>query len=330
MSALSWFPWRYAARKLLLAIPLLWGVVTLLFFLIELSPGDVADQFFNADTPPEVREMIVAKYGLDKSAFTRYILMLANVATLDFGRSLTSEVPVYDLIADRLPNTLLLSGTTILVIFPIGILLGTLQAVNQGKALDGAASVGSLFFYSMPRFWLAMMLQLLLTYWVLWLPSSGMYDPYLEYSDPTTWEILYDRAQHLVLPGLAMGMASAAGVARYMRSSLLEVIRQDYIRTARAKGVPEYKVIGRHALRNALLPIITLFGLYLPFMFSGSVLIEYIFAWPGMGRLIVDAIFKQDTPVIIGCFFAFTLIVVAGNLIADILYAVVDPRIRYS
>jgi peptide/nickel transport system permease protein len=152
----------------------------------------------------------------------------------------------------------------------------------------------------------------------------------VEHDFMTVPEKLVDRLQHLILPGVALGVASAAGTARYMRSSMLEVIRQDYVRTARAKGLSERKVVFKHALRNALLPIVTLLGLSLPFLFSGSVLIEIIFAWPGMGRVIVGAIFAQDTPLIIACFFVFTMVVVLGNLVADLLYSLVDPRIRLS
>ncbi|MBW1879581.1 MAG: ABC transporter permease [Deltaproteobacteria bacterium] len=320
---------KYILRKLLLAIPLLWGVVTIIFFLIELSPGSVADHFFTPETTPEVREMIIAKYGLDQPAFFRYLLMLRNLAMLDFGHSMVQERPVFDMVMEALPNTLILSAVTLMIIFPTGILLGTVQGVRQGRPVDTGISIGSLFFYSMPSFWLALMLQLIFTmHWKL-LPTSGMYDM-VWYDSLGFGGQLWDRALHLVLPGLAMGLAAAAGTARYMRSSLLEVIRQDYIRTARAKGLPERVVIGKHALRNALLPIITLMGLSLPFLFSGSVLVETIFAWPGMGRLIVNAIFAQDTPTIVACFFVFTLVVVAGNLIADLMYAVIDPRIQYD
>lgn len=320
---------RYVLKKLLLAIPLLVGVITLIFILVELSPGDVASKFFTPETTPETRELIIQKYGLDKPAHVRYVKMLSRLATLDFGESMAQERPVFDIIMEALPNTLILSMLTLVVIFPTGVLLGTLQGVKQNSLGDTGISLASLFFYSMPSFWLALMLQLLFTmHWNI-LPTSGMYDAVMyDYMSPS--EQLWDRAMHLVLPGLAMGLASAAGTARYMRSSLLEVIRQDYVRTARAKGLSEAKVIGKHALRNALLPIITLMGLNLPFLFSGSVLIETIFAWPGMGRLIVTAIFTQDTPVITGCFFVFTLVVVVGNLLADLAYALVDPRIQYD
>jgi len=382
---------KYAVRKLLLAIPLVIGVVTLIFFLLEYAPGSVVDRYITPDMAPETRDMLMAQYGLDQPRITRYFLLLRNLVTLDFGVSMTKHQPVLHLILDALPNTILLSGVTLLVIFPVGIALGTLQAVRQGRAEDTTISVVSLFFYSMPGFWLALMLQLVFAYhlsnwlgdtlpdlfgvpcsqlrgavdsWCVAFPVDGMRSP-IAFSWPE-WEpippvikapilhLLYgpehavtlknataswnplppqhllDRGWRLVLPGVAMGVASAAGTARYMRSSLLEVIRQDYIRTARAKGLPERVVILKHAMRNALLPIVTLFGLSLPFLFSGSVLIEFIFSWPGMGRLIVLSIFDQDTPVIIACFVIFSLLVVAGNLIADLLYALVDPRISYD
>ncbi|MEZ4240883.1 MAG: ABC transporter permease [Myxococcota bacterium] len=338
--------WKYLLRKLVLVVPLVWSVVTLTFILVELSPGDISDKFFTPETPPEVREMIVEKYHLDDPAWVRYLAMLRNLATFDFGRSMAQERPVFDLIGDALPNTLLLSIVTLLVLYPVGILVGTLQAVRHNSAFDTSASVGMLVMFSMPAFWLALMLQLAAFYWagtltdavragalsksvadLLTLPSAGMVDAVM-YDYMTPAEQLFDRAKHLLMPGVALGIASAGSTARYMRSAVLEVIRQDYIRTARAKGLREPAVILRHAMRNALLPIITLLGLSVPALFSGTVLVEVIFAWPGMGRLIVDAIFTQDTPVIIACFYVSTLLVAAGNLLADVAYAWADPRIR--
>ncbi len=338
---------RYVVRKLLLAVPLVLCIVTLIFGLIELSPGDVSSKFVNEETPPELRELIIAKFRLDQPVHVRYLSMLWNLVRLDFGHSLALDRPVFDIIAEYLPNTIVLSLVTLLVAYPTGIVLGTIQAVRQNRPLDTGASVASLLLYSMPTFWLALMLQLLVgIYWAGWvqglagqgvvsmgtadlltLPLSGMKDP-IFYDDLSWGEKLVDRFEHLILPGFAMGFAAAAQSARYMRSSLLEVIRQDYIRTARAKGLPERVVVIKHGLRNALLPIVTLLGLSLPFLFSGSVLVEIVFSWPGMGRMIVTAIQQQDTPLIIACFFVFTVLVVIGNLVADILYAWVDPRIR--
>lgn len=319
----------YVGRKLLLMIPLLLGVVTLIFLLIELMPGDAADRFFTPETPPEVRQAIVAKWGLDKPAYIRYLVMVRNLASGDFGRSIFQERPVFDIVGDAFWNTLELSLVSLIIIQFVGIALGTVQAIRQYSALDTTSSIVSLALYSMPSFWLALMLQLIFSLHFHWLPSSGRTDPVM-YEYMTSGQRAWDHVRHLILPGVALGLASAAGIARYMRSSLLEVLRQDYVRTARAKGLSEGVVTVKHAMRNALLPIITILGLQLPFLVSGAVLVETIFAWPGMGRVIVDAIFTQDTPLIIGCFFIITVLVVLGNLMADILYAVVDPRIRYS
>ncbi len=340
---------KYIVKKVLLAIPLIFMVVTFIFFLLELSPGSVADKFFTPETPPEVRQMIIEKYALDSPSYVRYGAMLKNLAVFDFGRSMAQERPVVDIIKEALPNTIVLSVVTLFVIYPAGILIGTIQAVRHNSVVDTTASVGSLVFYSMPSFWLAMMLQLLVAfYWSGWiddlqragsisndvamylsLPFSGMKNA-VEYDFMTPFEQVVDRLKHLILPGIAMGVASAGGTARYMRSSLLEVIRQDYIRTARAKGLPERTVVFKHAMRNAMLPIVTLMGLSLPFLFSGAVLVETIFAWPGVGRMIVSAIYTQDTPVIIACFYVITLMVVAGNLLADLAYSWVDPRIKFD
>lgn len=316
----------YLLKKASLAPLLVWSVVTLIFVLLELSPGDVADKYFNPETPPEVRAMIAAKYHLDDPAWVRYLAMLRNLLTFDFGRSMAQDRPVFEIIWQALPNTVLLSGISLLVTYPTGVFVGTLQALRQNRPADTVASVATLLLYSMPEFWLAMMLQLAAARTGL-LPTSGMMDPVMyEYMTPS--EQLWDRALHLVLPGVAMGLTAAGATARYMRSSMLEVIRQDYVRTARAKGLREGAVIVRHAMRNALLPIITMMGLSMPALFSGTLIIETIFAWPGMGRTIVGAIYAQDTPLIIACFYVFTLLVVLGNLLADLACAWADPRIR--
>ena len=319
----------YIIRKVLLAIPLVLGVITLTFILVELSPGDASDRFFTPETPPEVRENVMHKWGLDQPAHVRYFKMMGNLLTGDFGRSIAQERPVFDIIKEALPNTLMLSAVDLCVVMIVGITLGILQAVRQYSALDTVLSVGSLFFYSMPEFWLALMLMLIFGVKLAILPISGMVDPIMhDMMSPSAQ--LWDRARHLILPGVALGVASSAAMARYMRSSLLEVIRQDYIRTAHAKGLRESVVILKHALRNALLPIITIIALSMPYLFSGSVVVEIIFAWPGMGRLIVSSIFTQDLPLIIACFFVYAILIVTANLIADVLYAVADPRIRYS
>ncbi len=319
----------YLTRRILLAIPLLLAVVTLLFILVELSPGNAADKYFTPETPPQVRELIEKKWGLDRPAGERYVLMMRNLLVGDFGRSITQERPVMDIIAQALPNTIVLGAVTLFMVFVVGVLVGTLQAVKRHSWIDNSLAGVTLFLYSMPEFWLALMLMLVFTLKVRWLPSSGMVDAVMHDRMPPLAQFK-DHVAHVILPGVALGVAYAGSVARYMRSSLLEVIGQDYVRTARAKGLPERIVVFRHALRNALIPIVTLMGLSLPGLFSGAVVVETIFAWPGMGRQIIGAIFTQDLPMMTACFFFFAILVVVGNLVADILYATVDPRIRFS
>lgn len=325
----------FLVRRLLAAIPLVLGIATIVFFLLSLAPGDAASFLVSPNITPEVLEQIRVNMGLDQPVYIRYLRWMSAMLRGDFGVSLTRNQPVLDIIAEILPNTLVLSLFAFLLAFAGGILIGILQAVRQNRPTDGVLSVVGLFFYSMPSFWLALMLILIFSLgarnlwgWPIWFPASGMTS--VDYPFMSPGEQLRDRAMHLILPSVSLALVLAAGIARYVRGSMLEVIRQDYIRTARSKGLSEFKVIFKHALRNGLIPVVTLFGLYLPFLFSGAVLIETVFAWPGMGRLVVDAIFQRDYPIVMAGTFIFAIMVVAGNLIADVLYALVDPRIRYE
>lgn len=270
--------------------------------------------------------------GLDRPVHVQYVRWLGSFLRGDFGYSFSQFRPVRDVVRDALPNTLLLSAVSLGLIFLIGCTVGTVQAVRKYSRLDGVLTFLTLFIYSIPGFWLGLMLVILFSSSAvpdgLRLPISGITD--IDYAFLTPWQKALDRLQHLVLPSVALGIASAAGVARYMRGSLLEVIGQDYIRTARAKGLSEARVILKHALRNGLIPIVSLFGLYLPLLFGGAVVIEVVFSWPGMGRLLYDAVIARDTPVVLAASFLFAALVLIGNLLADLLYAVVDPRIRYG
>ena len=325
----------FLLRRLFQAVPLILGIATLVFFLLSLAPGDAVSFLVSPNITPEALEQIRRNMGLDQPVHIRYLRWMGSMLTGDFGISLSRNEPVLDIILEILPNTLVLSLAAIVVAFAGGILIGVFQAVRQNRFADSALSVVGLFFYSMPSFWLALMLILVFSLgarnlwgWPIWFPASGMTS--VEYPFMSPGEQLRDRLAHLVLPALSLALVLAAGVARYMRASMLEVIRQDYVRTARSKGLSEFRVIARHALPNGLIPIVTLLGLYLPTFFSGAVLIETVFAWPGMGRLVVDAIFQRDYPVVMAGTFIFAVMVVAGNLIADMLYALVDPRIRYD
>ena len=321
---------RYALRRFLEAVPILFGIVTLIFLLLHMAPGDPATAYFNPNVSPEIIERMRENLGLDRPLHEQYVRWLRSFFTADFGYSFSQHRPVSDVLRDALPNTLYLSAVSLVLIFAFGCAVGTVQAVRQYSASDNILTFVSLFVYSMPGFWLGLMLILAFSSpampEALRLPISGVTSIDYEFMGPV--QQLIDRARHLVLPSFALGIASAAGVARYMRGSMLEVIGQDYIRTARAKGLSERRVIFKHAVRNALIPIVSLLGLYLPVLFGGSVVIEVVFSWPGMGRALYNAILARDYPVVMAASFLFGVLVVVANLLADLLYAVVDPRIR--
>jgi len=316
----------YILKRTLQAIPILLGASTLIFFLMHAAPGDPTSIYIRPDIDPVVIEQMRKNLGLDQPVHVQYVRWLSSFARGDFGFSFSQKRPIIDIIKDTLPNTLLLSSVALVIIFSVGVLVGTIQAVRQYSWVDNVATVGAFFFYSMPSFWFGLMLILLLSYKFQLLPASQMTSVNFEFLP--AGEQWVDRLKHLLMPALALGIGSAASVARYMRSGMLEQIRQDYVRTARAKGLSERVVVFKHAMRNALIPIITLLGLTLPFLVGGAVLIETIFAWPGMGRLIVTAIFQRDYPVVLAIAFVSSIMVILGSLIADILYSVVDPRVR--
>jgi peptide/nickel transport system permease protein len=324
----------FILRRLLGAIPLLLGIATLIFFVLNLAPGDPTAFMFNPNMPAEVLEQIRRNFGLDQPIHVRYVKWLLAFFQGDFGYSFAQSRPVADILKEAVPNTLMLTAGALFLMFLIGMAIGVLQAVKQYSLFDSSSSIIALFFYSMPSFWLALMLMLLFSLkahqwgWPIAFPPTGITSVDYEFLSATGK--VRDRLMHLVLPTVTLTLALAAGVARYTRGQMLEVVRQDYIRTARAKGLPERTVILKHALRNSLIPVITLIGLYLPLLFSGTVFIEMIFAWPGMGRVIVDAILQRDYPLVMATSFLFAVMTVLGNLLADVLYAVADPRIRYD
>jgi peptide/nickel transport system permease protein len=322
----------YLVRRLLGAIPLLLGILTIIFFIIHLAPGDPTARFFSPNVSPEVIEQMRHNLGLDQPLHVQYFKWMKSFLTGNFGYSFGQMRPIGEIMPEVLWNTLQLTLVSLVIIFVVGMLIGIVQAVRQYSVADNVLTVLALFFYSMPTFWFALMLSLIFALkasqwgWHFVLPSSGMSTVGMEYQGAGAQ--FRDRLMHLVLPATALGIGTAAGVARYMRGAMLEVIHQDFIRTARAKGLSERTVIFKHALRNALIPIITLVGLYLPFLLSGAVLVETIYAWPGMGSTVVAAIFQRDYPLVMATSFVIAVIVVLGNLLSDVLYAVVDPRIR--
>ncbi len=325
---------KYVLRRLLGAVPLVLGIATLVFLVLDLAPGDPTTFYFSPNVPPEVLDQLRINFGLDQPLHVRYVKWLGSFFTGDFGFSFGKGRPVADILLETLPNTLILTGCSLVLMFAIGVAVGVWQAIRQNSLADSALGAISLFFYSMPSFWLALMIMLVFSLkayqwgWPIAFPPTGMTS--VDYDFMSTGQRIIDRLMHLALPVTTLTLALAAGVSRYARAQMLEVVRQDYVRTARAKGLPERTVVLKHALRNALIPVITLLGLYLPYLFSGAVFVEFIFGWPGMGRVIVDAILQRDYPVVMATSFLFAVMVVLGNLIADLLYAVADPRIRYD
>lgn len=314
---------KYIIRRILQAIPLLLIVSVIAFAIINLAPGDPVNMFINPDTADPVDvEAIRVHLGLDKPLIVRYFIWIKNVLKGDLGKSFLHSRPVFEMIAERIPNTLQLALVATLFSFCIAIPAGIISAVKRNTAIDYFFSTISFIGVSLPSFWFGLMLILLFSLKLGWLPSGGMRTNFEEF-------VFMDRLRHIILPAVVLGMGSMASKMRYMRSSMLEVIRQDYIRTARSKGLSERVVIFVHALRNALLPIITLLGLIIPSLMSGAVITETIFSWPGMGRLAVEATFTRDYPVQMGVILMSSAMVILGSLLADIGYALADPRIKY-
>lgn len=317
---------RFLAARLLQSAIVVAVVTTIVFFLVHLAPGDPFS-YESARMTPAVRAALRHQFGYDRPLAEQYVRYVSSVATGHLGWSQSRQEPVARAIADALPRTLLLVGLSIVCSFVVGVALGVAQAARRGSWFDRLTSGALLVFYSVPDFWLALMLLLALAYWVPIFPAGGMIDvvmhDYLGF-----WGALWDRVVHLVLPVLALTLLTSAAVARYQRAAMLEVLPHEFVRVARAKGLDERGVVWRHALRNALLPVITLLGLWLPAIVGGSVFIEKIFAWPGMGLLTVDAIAARDYDVVTASVIVGGAMVAIGSLLADLLYAVADPRLR--
>lgn len=316
---------RYLTRRLLAVIPLLFFISVISFGIYQLAPGDPVRAYLPLeamDDPAQVQR-VRQMMGLDKHWTIQYANWVGQVVQGNFGRSLIDHEPVAEKLARVIPVTLQLSVTTFVITFTLAVLVGIFSATRRYSWWDHFLTLFSFAGVSIPTFFLGILLMLLFAVKLGWLPATGRYTLGTE---PTFWDLV----RHMIMPVIAMGINDIAGVSRYVRSSLLEVLRQDYVRTARAKGLNERVVVYRHALRNALIPVITLLGLSLPDFIGGSLVIENLFAWPGMGRTTVTAVFKNDYPVIMAANLLFAIMTIVGNLIADILYAMVDPRIKFS
>ena len=320
----------YALRRLVLAIPLLIGITFISFLVIHLAPGEPVELQtgdLNVQGDAKQRQALSELYGLDQPLHVQYGRWLSRIVRLDFGRSFAPDGrPVLAKIAERLPVTLLLNIVELLIILAISVPVGVLSATRQYSTFDKITTVFVFVGFATPDFWLALLLMILFGIQLGWLPISGLRSLNWEYL--SFWKQQTDFLAHLLLPVLVATFGGLAGFSRYMRQSMLEVVRQDYIQSARAKGLAESVVIGKHALRNAMLPIVTILGLSLPGLIGGSVIVESVFAIPGMGQLMVQAVFERDYPVVMGNLVIVATLTLIANLIADLAYGLVDPRIR--
>jgi len=305
--------WAYIAKRLLLAIPVVLGVAFVVFAMVRVIPGDPAQIMAGEAATEEFVEAIRKDMGLDRPLLTQFASFVGNALRGDFGRSVRSKAPVTIELRARIPNTISLTIAGLVVAVAVGVSAGVISAIRPYSLIDAAVMLVALAGLSMPVFWSGLMLILVFAVWLGWLPAVGT-----------------DTPVHLILPAVTLGMATAAIIARMTRSSMLEVLRSDYIRTARAKGLAEQSVINRHAFRNALIPVITVVGLQMGTLLSGAVLTESVFAWPGIGRLLVEGILTRDYPLVQASVLVVALAFVLVNLFVDLLYAVVDPRIHYE
>ena len=321
---------KYILRRLILLIPLLIGISLITFLVMHLAPGkptDIQTQL-NQKVSLQVRERLEKLYGLDKPVMVQYYNWIKRLVRLDFGESFIDGRPVRDKIAERIPITLIINVLSMLLILSIAIPVGIFSAVKEGTLFDRGLTVFVFIGFAMPTFWLALLLMKWFGVTLQWLPVSGIRS--IGFEHMSFFAKLLDYAKHLFLPVMISAFTGLAGLSRYMRTNMIQVLRQDYIRTAYAKGLPEKRIYFRHALKNALLPVITILGLSIPGLIGGSVIFESIFAIPGMGKLFYDAVMSRDYPVIMGILVIGAFLTLIGNLLADVSYSMADPRIRES
>ena len=313
----------YAARRLVQAIPLLLGVMVLTFLVIQYLPGGpLALLAHNPHVNPARLAILRHSLALDQPGYLQFLHWLGGILSGDWGTSYTDNRPVLTDIGERLPATALLMGSGFLLSLVLAVAIGVIAATRRYGLFDHASTLFAFFGLAMPVFWFGLMLQLLFAVHLGWLPAADMND---ERSPPS----LLGGLRHLILPALTLGITSIAGWSRYLRASLQDALGQDYTRTARAKGVPRRRIITRHALRNALIPLATVLALDLPGYFTGAVVVETVFSWPGMGRLFFNSLNQRDYPVQLGLLLISSALIILGNLVADLVYGLLDPRITY-
>ena len=321
--------WLYILKRLGLMLPMLLGITLISFTVIHLAPGTPTDMqtTLNPKASLEAQKRLRELYGLDKPLIVQYGDWLTRLVRLDFGRSFSPDRrPVWDKIKERIGITLSLNLMSLIIILCVSIPIGVIAAYRAHSWFDQATTLFVFFGFAMPTFWLALLLIMFFGVYLDWLPISGLTS--LNFRQFSFWQKVQDLGAHVTLPVLVAAFGGLAGMSRYMRGNMLEVIRQDYITTARAKGLPERVVIFKHALRNALLPVITILGLSVPGLIGGSVIFESIFAIPGMGQLFYGAVMARDYPLVMGELVIGAVLTLLGNMLADVGYALVDPRIR--
>jgi ABC-type dipeptide/oligopeptide/nickel transport system permease component len=318
---------RYALRRFSQVVPLVFAVIICNFLLTHLAPGDPVDLFLRDGASEEVVHTIRSAYGLDKPLYLQLVNYIASVMKGNLGVSFRYNRPVLDLVIEHIPRTLLLMSTSLVIASLFGILLGVLSALKPFTLSDNLIAVVSLAGYSLPIFWFGQILVMVFALHFDLFPTGGMLSVRENYSGMAR---VLDIAWHLVLPAICFASYNLALICRVMRASMLEVLRKEYVTTARSKGLPERVVVLRHMLRNAMIPVVTVIGMSLGLMFAGSVLTETVFSWPGLGRLTYDSIVARDYPVLMGIFIVISAGIIVANFLTDLIYCFLDPRIRYE
>jgi peptide/nickel transport system permease protein len=319
---------RFITRRAIHAVVLVFITIATTFFLLHLAPGDPLSRYYSPEIDPAAMDRVRNQLGLDEPIHVQFFRWLSSVAQGDFGMSLSQQRPVRDILIETIPRTLQLTVLAFLVQIAIGVVAGTFAASRRGRFADGALSVTMLILYAVPAFYLAYLLITFFSLQLDWLPTSGMRSIGAE--PQTGWAGVVDRLRHLALPVVVLGVARSAWLARHARGGMVDALAEDHIRTARAKGVAEGTVVWRHAFRGSLPPLLTAIGLSVPFLLGGAVVVEKVFAWPGMGALVVDSIFARDYPVLLATNVVAAIMVILGNFLADLSVALADPRTKLA
>jgi peptide/nickel transport system permease protein len=319
----------FLVRKIAQLAITLFAVIAFNFLLFRILPGDPVRLYARSGhLTPEAAAQLRAFFGLDKPVWQQFFIYLKDLAHGDLGFSLTYHRPVVDILGQRMANTLLLLGAATVLVVALGIALGVMAAARRGKKIDSATVMGSLVLWSMPTFWTGLLLLFAFAVWFKVLPTTGISEPGAVYATPLAK--VADIARHLVLPTITLALVDIGQFVLITRSSLVDVLTEDFITTARAKGVPRRRIVWHHGMRNAMLPVVTASALYIGLVVGGAIQVETVFSWPGMGELTYDAVLRRDYPVLEACFLIFAATVILANFLSDLLYRRLDPRVRQA